>query len=77
MFGLYVDFLLDDKTVWVEWDCGHKNSYRCDSRIGYDILVVDEPRLLKEELIAVGCQVERGEEFKIINSTVALECMSR
>ncbi|XP_061173381.1 uncharacterized protein LOC133182549 [Saccostrea echinata] len=50
--------------VWVEWDSGHKNTYRCNPLLGYDLLVVDEPRVLKGEMIAVGCLVERGEHWR-------------
>ncbi|XP_061173382.1 uncharacterized protein LOC133182550 [Saccostrea echinata] len=54
-------------SVWVLWDCGHRNSYRCHPLLGYDVLLVDEPRVLKGSLIAVGCLVERGDNWKYEN----------
>ncbi|XP_062595500.1 uncharacterized protein LOC134256847 [Saccostrea cucullata] len=55
---------LGKTSVWVEWDCGHKNTYTYNALLGYDILVVEEPRVLKGEMIAVGCLVERGEHWR-------------
>ncbi|XP_062595524.1 uncharacterized protein LOC134256866 [Saccostrea cucullata] len=51
-------------SVWVVWDCGHLNTYRCHPFLGYDILLVDEPRVPERSRIAVGCLVERGEHWR-------------
>jgi len=45
--------------LWVEWDNGISNRYRFHDN-EYDVTVVDEPRQLFDELIAVGCVVKRG-----------------
>ena len=46
----------------VEWDAdGHTNVYRYGEGGAFDLLLVDEPRILsKFETIAVGCCVKRG-----------------
>lgn len=53
----------------VEWDTGSVFDYRYGSSIfekdKYDVIVCDEPRMLENELIAVGCLVKRG----IVNET--------
>lgn len=47
----------------MEWDSGHINKYIYDEQNNiYTIRKVQEPRMLFEELIAVGCRVKRGTE---------------
>ncbi|XP_078314718.1 uncharacterized protein LOC111129303 [Crassostrea virginica] len=51
-------------SVCVVWDCENTNRYQCSPETAIELLVVDEPRILKEELIAVGCLVVRGEHWR-------------
>lgn len=51
-------------SVWVEWDHGKANVYKCHALFGQDVILVEEPRILKDEIIAVGCFVERGNYSK-------------
>ncbi|VDI57850.1 E3 ubiquitin-protein ligase HECTD1 [Mytilus galloprovincialis] len=54
-----------DGMIWVEWDSGVKNCYHYDdSQRLYDIKPVNEPRRLVDEMIAVGCKVKRGKDWK-------------
>ncbi|XP_056021571.1 uncharacterized protein LOC125652126 isoform X2 [Ostrea edulis] len=54
--------------LMVEWDTGSVFDYRYGSSIfekdKYDVIVCDEPRMLENELIAVGCLVKRGPDWK-------------
>ncbi|CAC5364904.1 unnamed protein product [Mytilus coruscus] len=51
--------------IRVEWDSGNENVYRYDeTNECYDILPVNEPRRLENELIVVGCRVKRGKDWK-------------
>ncbi|XP_052100600.1 uncharacterized protein LOC127734651 [Mytilus californianus] len=51
--------------IRVEWDSGNENIYRYDeTNECYDIEPVNEPRRLENELIAVGCRVKRGKDWK-------------
>ena len=52
--------------LWVEWDSGHVNIYKYNQLLGFDVLPVEEPRILKDELIAVGCLVQRGKDLFVI-----------
>ncbi|CAG2198073.1 unnamed protein product [Mytilus edulis] len=55
----------DDGMIWVEWDSGHKNCYQYDENFKvFHIKPVNEPRRLVEEMIAVGCKVGRGKNWK-------------
>ncbi|KAL3867394.1 hypothetical protein ACJMK2_044600 [Sinanodonta woodiana] len=63
--GTVVGHVLGSKSVYVTWDntltC---KKYRCGEGGVYDVLLVDEPRVLKEnELIQVGCLVKRGPDW--------------
>ncbi|KAK3606278.1 hypothetical protein CHS0354_037955 [Potamilus streckersoni] len=51
--------------VFVTWDRnGETANYRYSSQ-GYDVVLVEEPRLLQfDELIGVGCVVQRGKDWK-------------
>ncbi|XP_076101476.1 uncharacterized protein LOC143071195 [Mytilus galloprovincialis] len=52
-------------TIWVEWDHGDKNVYAYDEqRHHYKIMKVNEPRILVDEIIAVGCRVVRGQDWE-------------
>ncbi|OPL33625.1 hypothetical protein AM593_00474, partial [Mytilus galloprovincialis] len=58
-----------DGSIWVEWDSGHTNKYFVDEQNNiYTIRKVQEPRILFEELIAVGCRVKRGNDWTSDNS---------
>jgi hypothetical protein len=46
----------------VEWDAGSRCRYRYGVDASYDIVVCDSPRVLLDEMIAVGCLVTRGKE---------------
>ena len=47
--------------ICVEWDSGNRNSYGYeeDKKI-FEVKIVNEPRLLLDDIIAVGCKVKRG-----------------
>lgn len=62
--GTVVGHDRDHIRVWVEWDCGHLNVYTFSPLFGRDLVLVDEPRILTGEIIAVGCLVERGDDWK-------------
>ncbi|XP_022334282.2 uncharacterized protein LOC111131169 isoform X1 [Crassostrea virginica] len=55
----------------VKWDSGSRFNYRYgsspDFEEKYDLEVCDEPRTLKEEIIAVGSLVKRGTDWKWAN----------
>lgn len=62
---MYNSTLLSE-SVWVLWDNGFRNVYRCGAATGYDILPTDQPRqLLPGRLIDVGVQVERGSSVEL------------
>ncbi|CAG2236876.1 unnamed protein product [Mytilus edulis] len=49
----------------VHWDNGDTNIYmQCDETSTYNLRKVDEPRILVDEMIAVGCRVVRGHDWK-------------
>ncbi|XP_052100431.1 uncharacterized protein LOC127734543 [Mytilus californianus] len=51
--------------IRVKWDSGDTNIYmQCDETNTYDLRKVDEPRILVDEMIAVGCRVVRGHNWK-------------
>ncbi|CAC5378103.1 unnamed protein product [Mytilus coruscus] len=51
--------------IRVKWDSGDTNIYmQCDETNTYDLRKVDEPRILVDEMIAVGCRVVRGHDWK-------------
>ena len=66
----FLFIILDMVSVWVKWDCGHKNVYCFLPLIGQEVVVVDEPRKLDGEIIAVGCRVERGKYCKRLHKFV-------
>lgn len=52
----------------VEWDNGLRNIYRygttrLESDV-YDVQVCNEPRILRNEAISTGCQVQRGQDWE-------------
>ncbi|VDI16815.1 Hypothetical predicted protein [Mytilus galloprovincialis] len=52
----------------VQWDNGDTNIYmQCDETSTYSLRKVDEPRILVDEMIAVGCRVVRGHDWKFGN----------
>ncbi|XP_056021581.1 uncharacterized protein LOC125652124 isoform X3 [Ostrea edulis] len=59
-----------DNVGWllVKWDTSLTFDYRYGSssfeKDKYDVIVCDEPRLLENELIAVGCLVKRGPDWE-------------
>ncbi|XP_048732216.2 uncharacterized protein LOC125649050 [Ostrea edulis] len=67
--GTVVGHLTGDgeECLRVEWDHGQTFKYRYGKEI-YDVVVCDEPRILNSsDLIAVGCLVERGPDWKWAN----------
>ncbi|XP_052100278.1 uncharacterized protein LOC127734449 isoform X2 [Mytilus californianus] len=57
------------KAVWVEWDSGHLNVYIYDELNHiYSIKKVHEPRVLFDEMVAVGCKVTRGNDWTFDNA---------
>ncbi|OWF41625.1 uncharacterized protein LOC110462159 [Mizuhopecten yessoensis] len=55
------------KNGWikVEWDCSNKGEYRYGNNQAFDVVFVEEPRLLKtDETIATGCVVCRGIDWE-------------
>lgn len=59
-----IHILISDRmSVFVEWDHGELIIYKCHTLFGQDVILVDEPRILRDEIIAVGCCVQRGNYF--------------
>ena len=61
--NIYMLFVvLEHMSAWVEWDAnGQVNIYRYGDGGAFDLLLVEEPRILsKFEAIAVGCIVKKG-----------------
>jgi hypothetical protein len=58
----FVLFLpIKDQQLWIEWDADENQNVYMYGPLGYDVLIVDEPRKLKAgEKIAVGCKVVPG-----------------
>ncbi|XP_062613171.1 uncharacterized protein LOC134274944 [Saccostrea cucullata] len=50
--------------ISVEWDTGKGYTYRYGAEGCYDVVVCDDPRVLNDELIAVGCLVSRGMDWE-------------
>ncbi|XP_048737058.1 uncharacterized protein LOC130046250 isoform X1 [Ostrea edulis] len=65
--GTVVGHLEDCGWLNVEWDTGMIYGYRYGStqieKDKFDISVCDEPRILQDEMIAVGCLVKRGPDW--------------
>ncbi|KAK3605993.1 hypothetical protein CHS0354_025022 [Potamilus streckersoni] len=55
----------EQKQVYVEWDRnGDTNFYRYGDMGKYDVVIVDEPRLMYyNDLILTGCHVKRGKDW--------------
>ncbi|XP_060072105.1 uncharacterized protein LOC132551979 [Ylistrum balloti] len=54
-----------DGWIKIEWDCSNKGEYRYGNDQAFDVVVVEEPRLLtQEETIATGCVVCRGIDWE-------------
>ncbi|CAC5378102.1 unnamed protein product [Mytilus coruscus] len=54
-----------DDWIWVEWDHGHSFTYLYDEQMDrYQVRKVNEARILVNEMIAVGCRVVRGQDWK-------------
>ncbi|XP_071166583.1 uncharacterized protein [Mytilus edulis] len=55
----------DNGWVRVEWDNGHNSIYRYEeSSNTFNLRRVNEKRILVDEMIAVGCRVVRGEDWR-------------
>lgn len=55
----------DSPHVWVEWDADENKNVYSYSNLGYDVLIVDEPRVLQPgQLIAVGSEVKPGTAWR-------------
>lgn len=53
--------LLTPGYVRVKWDCGNVGKYRHGAQNAYDLDIVDEPRMLPDDvLIAEGVYVRKG-----------------
>ncbi|XP_076103028.1 uncharacterized protein LOC143072110 [Mytilus galloprovincialis] len=51
--------------VRVKWDCGNVGRYRHGAQNAHDLIVVDEPRILPDEvLIAEGVYVKKGKDWE-------------
>ncbi|XP_052099443.1 uncharacterized protein LOC127733989 isoform X2 [Mytilus californianus] len=50
--------------IWVEWDFGNINRYRYGVEGCYDVVTSEDPRLLEDQIIAVGCVVRRSDGWK-------------
>ncbi|XP_063432707.1 uncharacterized protein LOC134714925 [Mytilus trossulus] len=50
--------------IWVEWDFGNINRYRYGVEGCYDVVTTEDPRLLEDQIIAVGCVVRRSDGWK-------------
>ncbi|XP_052100801.1 uncharacterized protein LOC127734816 [Mytilus californianus] len=51
--------------VRVKWDCGNVGRYRHGAQNAHDLVVVDEPRILPDEvLIAEGVYVKKGRDWE-------------
>ncbi|XP_062603232.1 uncharacterized protein LOC134265002, partial [Saccostrea cucullata] len=50
--------------VLVEWDNGERSMYNYGIRGMYDVVVCEEPRVPLDGLVAVGCFVKRGPDWK-------------
>ncbi|XP_061169363.1 uncharacterized protein LOC133178656 [Saccostrea echinata] len=50
--------------ISVEWDTGGNYRYRYGADGCYDVVVCDDPRVLHDEMIAVGCLVSRGIDWE-------------
>ncbi|XP_063431233.1 uncharacterized protein LOC134713877 [Mytilus trossulus] len=51
--------------VKVQWDNGDTNIYmQCDETCTFSLRKVDEPKVLVDEMIAVGCRVVRGQDWR-------------
>lgn len=71
--GTVVGHHKDRMSVFVEWDHGELIIYKCHTLFGQDVILVDEPRILRDEIIAVGCCVQRGVDWKYGNEDGGLE----
>lgn len=64
--GTVIGHAAERMSAWVEWDANaHINIYRYGGEGAFDLLLIDEPRILsKTETIAVGCIVKKGPGWK-------------
>ncbi|XP_052098855.1 uncharacterized protein LOC127733549 [Mytilus californianus] len=68
MAGTVVGQISDGKVI-VEWDHGEQNSnVQCDESNTYSLRKVDEPKVLVDEMTAVGCRVVRGNDWRFGNT---------
>ncbi|XP_071117092.1 uncharacterized protein [Haliotis cracherodii] len=63
--GTVINHDTDGPSVWVLWDSGHRNVYRCGP-IEFDVLIVDDqPRTFGDNhRVEIGAQVERGPDWQ-------------
>eukprot|EP00105_Crassostrea_gigas_P025887 XP_011446616.1 PREDICTED: uncharacterized protein LOC105341673 [Crassostrea gigas] len=71
--GTVVGHHKDRMSVFVEWDHGALIIYKSHTHFGQDVILVNEPRVLRDEIIAVGCCVKRGVDWKYGNEDGGLE----
>ncbi|XP_062614393.1 uncharacterized protein LOC134276133 [Saccostrea cucullata] len=69
--GTVVAYSRDAGWLIVQWDTGSSNSYRYGTTNNegnkYDVVVCEEPRILHNELIAIGCLAQRGPDWELGN----------
>lgn len=69
-YYIYIYIYLFCTAGWISvmWDSGAGFQYRYGAEEMFDIVVCDSPRVLVDQLIAVGCLVTRGKSNPISSS---------
>ncbi|XP_046572271.1 uncharacterized protein LOC124280404 isoform X2 [Haliotis rubra] len=64
--GTVINHDADGPSVWVLWDNGQRNVYRCGVQNEFDVLIVDDqPRTFGDShMVEIGAQVERGPHWQ-------------
>ncbi|XP_067666488.1 uncharacterized protein [Haliotis asinina] len=64
--GTVINHDADGPSVWVLWDTGNRNVYRCGLQNEFDVLIVDDqPRIFGDShRVEIGAQVERGPHWQ-------------
>ncbi|XP_060608261.1 uncharacterized protein LOC132760322 [Ruditapes philippinarum] len=71
--GTVIGHAGNDQQLWIEWDADENQNVYMYGALGYDVLIVDEPRKLKPgEKIAVGCKVVPGKDWQNTDGNVNL-----
>ncbi|KAL4223067.1 hypothetical protein ACF0H5_016543 [Mactra antiquata] len=62
--GTVIGHLKDVDMIWVQWDKNDGQYKYRYGEIGFDVLLIDEPRkLYKDRILAVGCNVKPGKNW--------------